>query len=115
MGKINDHSIDVIVMDTLLTILPLWGIYSIPNLWWGILIKVILSVVILKILQNIWFHEIYKEASKHGYDVGVLSNLLLFSGIYFFFTHWVSYVFAVLFVFILSANRRILQKYKYND
>ena len=100
-----------VAIATIFTIFPLTGIYITPNIWWGLLIKVILIISIIAVLQNYWKHTIYSNANKHGFIAGVILNMLWFSGVFFFSPHWIIYIFIILFVLTLSTIRRILQKY----
>ncbi len=65
--NIHDLSNTGVGMATILTILPLAGFYIIPNLWWGLLLKVIFIIIILKELQIYWFHDRFANANKHGF------------------------------------------------
>jgi len=112
--NIHDNSNTGIVIATIFTILPLIGIFTISNVWWGLVIKIILIVIILGALQNYFFHPIWANANKHGFVAGVMLNMLWFSGIYFFYPHWTIYIFIFLFILTLSTMKRILQKY-YHD
>ncbi len=111
--NINDHSTVGVAMATIFTILPLAGVYILPNVWWGILLKVIFVIIILEVLKNYWFHPTFVNANRHGFGAGVILNMLLFSGIYFFYPHWIIYIFEFIFIFSLSTLKRILQKHYY--
>lgn len=110
---IHDNSNTGVATATIFTILPLTGIYIIPNTWWGLLLKVIFVIIILGVLQNYWFHSTFTNANKHGFGAGVILNMLLFSGVYFFYPHWIYYIFIILFVLSLGTMKKILQKYYY--
>ncbi len=110
----QDYSSTSVVMATIFTILPLTGIYIIQNVWWGLLLKAIFVIIILGVLKNYWFHPTFANANKHGFGAGVILNMLLFSGVYFFYPHWIYYIFIILFVLSLGTMKRILQKYYYD-
>ena len=112
--NIHDNSNAGIVIAIIFTILPLIGIYTISNGWIELLIKVVLIVIILGALQNYFFHLTWANANKHGFVAGVILNMLWFSGIYFFYPHWMIYIFIFLFILTLSIMKRILQKYYYD-
>ena len=99
---------------TIFTILPLAGIYLTSNIWWGLLLKAIFIIIILGALQNYFFHPIWANANKHGFVASIILNMLWFGGIYFFYPHWIIYIFILSFVLTLSTMKRILQKYYYD-
>ena len=109
-----DYSNTGVAIATILTTLPLTGIYITPNTWWGLLIKAIFIIIILGTLQNYWFHPIFANANKHGFGAGVILNMLWFSGGYFFYPHWICYIFILLFILSLGTMKKILQKYYYD-
>ncbi len=112
--NIHDNSNTGVIIATIFTILPLTGIYITPDIWWGLLLKAIFIIIILGALQNYFFQTIWVNANKHGFVAGVILNMLWFSGIYFFYPHWIIYIFILLFVLTLSTMKRILQKYYYD-
>lgn len=101
-----------IFLATITTILPLLGIFVIPNVWWGILIKVILVIVILAMLKNYLFDPTWEKAM--GFGAGVVLNMVWFSGLWFLSPHWISYVFSGLFLLSLGTMRYTLKQH-YDD
>ncbi len=103
--NINSNSTIGIIMATIFTIVPLLAIYVTPENWWGLLLKAIFLIIILGTLQA-W--ERYTKVSS--FKEGLILNMLWFSGIYFFYPHWIIYIFILLFIFSLGTLKRILQR-----
>lgn len=101
-----------IALATITTILPLLGIFVIPNSWWGILIKILLVIIILAMLKNFFFHPMWEKAS--GFSAGIVLNMVWFTGAWFLSPHWIAYIFAGLFLISLGTMRYILKKH-YDD
>lgn len=106
------HINTAIALATITTILPLFGILVIPNTWWGILIKIILAIIILAVLKNYFFHPMWEKAS--GFGAGIILNMIWFTSFWFLSSHWISYIFVVLFLVSLGTMKYVLKKY-YND
>jgi hypothetical protein len=100
----NIMIIRAIVLAIITTNLPLIGIYTLPNEWWGILIKIILVLLMVSMLVN-YFRDPYWK----GIGPGTLLNIIWFSGMWFFSTHWVVYIFGLLYVVTLGTIWHILK------
>lgn len=79
-----------IAFATITTILPVLGIYEIPNLWWGILIKIFLLIFIIATLQHYFTDKMWSKAI--GFGAGITLNMLWFSCMWFLSDHWSVYV-----------------------
>ena len=110
----QDNSIATVAIATAFTILPLAGIYMTPEGWWGLLLKALFLIIILGTVQNYFLHPMWrKHAELHSFVEGVILNMLWFSCIYFFYPHWIIYIFILILILSLSTLKRILQKYYY--
>jgi len=94
---------------SLFTWTPLVLILEFPNLWWGILIKIV-SAILLLIAFKTAFHPTYP--SSLGIGVFVVLNTLWF-GLAWFFAPPINYIFAfLLIVNFWNIYRQIKNYYK---
>jgi len=101
----------VIAFATLSTILPLLGIFVVPNLWWGILIKLFLGLVIIGFILS-YFRDLMWRETLLG--PGIVLNMIWFAGMWFVPVRWIVTVFGILFVTGLITIRVVLKEH-YSD
>lgn len=92
---------------TIFTILPLLGLFAIPNTWWGLIIKIILVLFEMANLKTYFFNPIWAKA--RGFTAGVILNMLFFSIIWFAWPHWISYIFFIFFLLNLKIMKHALE------
>lgn len=91
---------------TIFTILPLVGLFALPNTWWGLIIKSILALFELANLKNYFFNPIWTKA--RGFATGVILNMIFFAIIWFTWPHWISYIFCIFFLLDLKVMKHAL-------
>lgn len=106
-NKKNNITTVEIVIPTLLTLLPLTGIFLISYIW----LKAILLIFIVAVIQKYWSHPSYKSVNSNRIKIGIVINLLLLSGFFLFYPNKMSYIFIFLIVLDLLTMKGILIKY----
>ncbi len=106
-NKKNNITTIEIVIPTLLTLLPLSGIFLISYIW----LKAILLIFIVAVLQKYWAHPSYTSVNSNRIKIGIVLNLLLLSGFFLFYPNKMSYIFIFLIVLGLLTMKGILIKY----
>ncbi|MBU0649169.1 hypothetical protein KJ969_03695 [Patescibacteria group bacterium] len=102
------YPIQGLIAATIFTILPLVGLFAIPNTWWGLSIKVILILFELANLKNCFFNPTWTGAK--GFSAGIVLNMIFFSVIWFVWPHWIAYIFCILFLITLGVMKDALGK-----
>ena len=92
---------------TIFTILPLIGLFLIPNTWWWLVIKVILVLFEMVNLKTYFFNPTWTKA--RGFTAGVILNMLFFSTVWFTWPHWISYIFGIFFLLTLKVMKHALE------
>lgn len=92
---------------TIFTILPLVGLFLIPNTWWGIIIKIMLILFEIANLKQYFLNPVWAKAK--GFTIGVILNILFFSIVWFTWPHWISYVFSIFFLLTLKVMKSALE------
>lgn len=96
-----------LITATIFTILPLVGLFAIPNTWWGLIIKGFLFIIELANLKTYLSNPIWTKA--RGFAAGLIFNMVVFTIIWFTWPHWISYVCCIFFIYFLKIMKDALE------